>query len=104
MLNAATTATNDALGKVLNSLNGVENFNIDYTRPSNQRSPGPPMSSVINDYLNSKVPEPPGAGGDQNNMMDNQIQKPYSGNQYQKQKKNIQQNPRAISEYRTKTD
>jgi len=34
MLNAATTATNDALGKVLNSINGVENFNIDYTRPT----------------------------------------------------------------------
>jgi len=39
MLNAATTATNDALGKVLNSLNGMENFNIDYNRQNNRASP-----------------------------------------------------------------
>ena len=39
MLNAATTATNDALGKVLNSLNGVENFAVDYARPNQARSP-----------------------------------------------------------------
>jgi len=69
MLNAATTATNDALGKVLNSLNGMENFNLEYNRQNHRGSPAP-INSVINDYLNVKVPDPP----DQNNeMRDNQI-------------------------------
>ena len=74
MINAATTATNDALGKVLNSLNGgagsgMDQFPADFPGRNHARggSYGPPpmnqLHPAINDYLNSKVPEPPSEAG-----------------------------------------
>lgn len=65
--NGINDPNSDALGKVMNSINGIDNFNIEINRQVNQGggSPPPPMNKmhpVINDYLNSKVSEPPKNG------------------------------------------
>ena len=69
MVNGPNDTNTDTLGKVMNSINGIDNFNMEIQRQQAQHggSPPPPMNKmhpVINDYLNSKVSEPPSKNGD----------------------------------------